>query len=92
VISSTREVIPQAMLRPYPNPTTGRISLTFPELADAATVDIQLFSTAGQQLWQRQETGTPRLELDLSDQPTGVYYIQVAGKSWSGSARVIVAR
>lgn len=61
----------------FPNPTTGQVYLTL-ELPQTETVQLTLFSATGQQLWQNTptETGSTTLEVDLSQQPAGVYWVR----------------
>ena len=62
----------------YPNPTTGKFYITFSKAIDNATV--QIVDVSGKVIQRLKGSGT-RLELDLSNQPGGLYFIiiQTAG-------------
>ncbi len=67
-------------LRPFPNPTSGRIFLDLPARGGQITV----FGLQGQLLQQHPAAGG-NVQLDLSAYPPGVYWIKVvqAGQTWS---------
>ena len=62
----------------YPNPTTGKFYITFSKAIDNSTV--QIVDVSGKVIQRLKGSGT-RLELDLSNQPGGTYFIiiQTAG-------------
>lgn len=67
-------------LNVFPNPTDGHIELAF-ELRDAQdALQIRLFNTLGQQLWQTQTraaTGLNAQRLDFSELPAGQYFLSI---------------
>ena len=56
----------------YPNPTTGKFYITFSKAIDHSVV--QIVDVNGKTIRQVKGSGT-RLELDLSGQPGGTYFI-----------------
>ncbi|MBW7893369.1 MAG: T9SS type A sorting domain-containing protein [Chitinophagaceae bacterium] len=58
----------------YPNPTTGKFYITFSKAIDNAI--IQVLDVNGKIVQQLKGNGT-RLELDLSNQPSGTYFILI---------------
>jgi len=58
----------------YPNPTTGKFSVTFSNALDNAT--IQILDAGGKAIRQVKAKGN-RIEFDLSAQASGVYYIRI---------------
>ncbi len=74
----------------YPNPSTGRVFLEFPELAvDAALVEV--YNAMGARCAVRVDRATDqRLELDLSANGQGMYIIQVLRDGNIESFRVII--
>ena len=67
----------------YPNPTTGQLWVSVPELAESTAAEVLVYNAAGQ-LLQRvaahgASTGSAasRLSIDLSGYPAGVYIISV---------------
>ena len=59
----------------FPNPTEGRVMVSFSDNANA-TVDATLTTIAGAILEQQRFTGC-RHEFDLSSQPAGVYLLKL---------------
>lgn len=58
----------------YPNPTTGKFYITFSKAIDNAT--IQVLDVNGKVVQRVKGSGT-RLEFDLSNQPSGTYFISI---------------
>lgn len=58
----------------YPNPTTGKLYITFSKAIDDAI--IQVLDVNGKVIQQVKGNGT-RLEIDLSNQPSGTYFILI---------------
>ncbi|MBC9928983.1 T9SS type A sorting domain-containing protein [Chitinophaga qingshengii] len=58
----------------YPNPTTGPVTVIFAEPLKGA--NITLLNISGKTIRYLVEEST-RLQLDLSDQPDGIYFIHV---------------
>lgn len=69
----------------YPNPGNGRFNLVYPMAARSATA-VQVCNVSGTVM--RSYTlprGSTTLELDITDQPEGIYFVRVVN---AGSARV----
>ncbi|MBR7067058.1 MAG: leucine-rich repeat domain-containing protein, partial [Bacteroidales bacterium] len=70
-------------LSSYPNPTTGELWVTMPELAEGIAAEVHVYNANGQQLQRvparAASTGSAasRLCIDLSGYPSGVYIIRV---------------
>lgn len=62
----------------YPNPTEGKINLAV-SLKDASTVEVRIFDSLGKLVTFKSEAGVNKttIELDLSNQPSGLYFAQV---------------
>lgn len=58
----------------YPNPTTGRFFITFSKPVDQSV--IQILDVNGKVIQQVKGSGN-RLEFDLSNQPSGTYFILI---------------
>jgi hypothetical protein len=69
----------------YPNPSTGIFNVTFP---DAAQRTVSVTDVTGREVWHTAGTMT-RIELDLCDQPNGVYQIKVTGRN-PGTQKIVV--
>ncbi len=58
-----------------PNPTTGKAVLSFDE-ADNEEKHLYMHDASGRLLWE-QKTSSGQIELDISDQPKGLYLLHV---------------
>ncbi len=77
-----------AIGRPWPNPTVGRISFT----ASRATA-VDVFDALGRSVYSsRVSVPSAVLEVDLSAVPPGVYAVRVTTPEGVGTRRVVVAR
>ncbi|MEL6637388.1 MAG: PDZ domain-containing protein [Bacteroidota bacterium] len=78
----------------FPNPSTGVFNLRF-DLAETGPLAIRIFSGQGQLLYQNDLlpfTGRFDDTLDLSDQPTGTYFLMIAQGERSITRRVVIAQ
>lgn len=57
----------------YPNPTTGRITI---ENSEYSIQNISVFDIYGRKV-MKSEVGRPKTEVDLSQQPKGVYFVKL---------------
>ena len=79
-------------LTAYPNPTTGMLWVSVPELVEGTAAEVHVYNTAGQLLQcvpaRAASTGSAasRLSIDLSGYPAGIYIIRV------GNARAKVVK
>ncbi|HWY11148.1 MAG TPA: T9SS type A sorting domain-containing protein [Bacteroidia bacterium] len=60
----------------YPNPTNGNVTLGFTKEINQK-VDVRVFNCYGQLLDTRSETASSKINIDLSRQESGVYFIEV---------------
>jgi hypothetical protein len=63
-------------LKVYPNPTTSSVTIT--GLPDQEPVLIQIFNSTGRLIKQLINTA-PEMQIDLQDQPSGLYYLKIEG-------------
>lgn len=69
----------------FPNPTTGRVTVTLP-LTIPKDGQVNLYDALGQRILERNfRTGAERLELDLSGRSEGIYLVEVV----SGGTRTV---
>jgi hypothetical protein len=64
-----------AQLRLAPNPSDGRVRLSFAKPVRQARVSV--LNAQGQQLWQKRVSG-PSAQLSLAGQPAGVYLLRIS--------------
>lgn len=65
-----------ATLRAYPNPTTGKLRIMNYELREGSMVEI--YDAYGK---KQAQIKNPRAEIDISHLPTGIYFLNVDGKT-----------
>jgi len=71
----------------YPNPTDGPLSL---EITDpSAEGTIRILNLPGQQVLDRQFSGSGLYDIDLSSQPNGVYILYLQDRDKTGMQRII---
>ncbi len=73
-----------------PNPTSGQTILKV-ELRQASTLQVQVFNTSGQLIFQTQEgsAATFLISLDLSAQPAGLYIIRLRADNQTRSEKLL---
>ena len=78
VINSTVNNLLESSISIYPNPTNGYSQLSF-ELENAKKVNISVFNLLGMQVatYSLGEINNASLEMDLSNQPSGIYLIEI---------------
>jgi hypothetical protein len=72
----------------YPNPTTGLINVEFNSFPEIGTT-IQVFNQLGQ-IVQTKQANSQINQLNLSNNPIGLYYIKVASKKDSHVEKIIL--
>lgn len=78
----------------FPNPTTGRFSLTF-DLPNAGETSIRIFSSSGRLIYSYdlgEFSGSFNDQIDLGNEPAGTYYVMIRQGGTSVSKKVVVAR
>jgi len=88
VVSNVSESIQELALEIYPNPTSGRITLTTTTSED---LRLELHTATGQQAWHSRMLGQGVHELELA-QPAGVYFLTVWSEGSMTTRRVQVVR
>jgi hypothetical protein len=80
-------------LKVFPNPSSGKINIEF-ILKDNSPVNIELFNSSGQKLKTisglQTFTGKNQIESDLTNYPTGIYWITVRTDSVTETRKFIV--
>jgi len=59
----------------FPNPTTGQVTIDFDILVDAS---IRVLALTGQIVYEKEIKDTSVGQLDLSQQPSGVYFMEIS--------------
>ncbi|MEO0734664.1 MAG: T9SS type A sorting domain-containing protein, partial [Bacteroidota bacterium] len=71
-----------------PNPASDRVQIT----AQEAIQEVFVFSIDGRQLLNRRVDGVDRMDLDVSDLPTGVYVLSIRTEEEVSTERVVIRR
>lgn len=69
----------------FPNPNEGLINI---DLGDLKNVDLKVFNTIGQLVYQKEDITQSTYQFELN-QPTGVYYIQLKTQSLQQQIKLI---
>ena len=81
-----------AFFNVYPNPNSGRFNLQFrPE--DEGPIRIRVFNPEGRVVYTEQLTdfnGTYDKEIDLTDQASGIYFLQVSQNGDGMAKRIVI--
>ena len=80
--SGLTDIIDECVIRIYPNPTKGLLRVDIESLPDNETAKIILYSLAGQLITTQQDIATST-ELNLGNQPQGVYLLHI----WIGGEK-----
>lgn len=88
-----QELPTPSLFRAFPNPFTGLLTLEF-QTTGRQQLDIVVRNMIGQPIVQRSSTveANGTLQLDLSTQPNGVYFVSVGNSNLANHQRVVLAR
>ncbi|MEM1324495.1 MAG: reprolysin-like metallopeptidase [Bacteroidota bacterium] len=75
-VVSTEEVIDDTEILVYPNPTTGELFIQH-NFRINKTMQLRLYDVKGALLWQEQRLLGRTDQLDISDYPSGLYFLQI---------------
>jgi len=75
----------------YPNPTSATLNVDI-DLATAQALDVRIFNTLGQTMWNTKLAAEEQhnLPISVSDFNTGIYFIQLSSTSGQITKRFIV--
>lgn len=75
-------------IRIFPNPTSGRFELKFEE--EFKSESVLVLNLQGSVVWKgKPETGIDRVEIDLSLQPSGLYWVYVKDPAFGKGFRIV---
>ena len=81
-------------LRLFPNPANGHAALTF-QLEQKETLRLKLFDASGRVVLDQVIEGLAgdnRIELELGEQPAGLYWVSVQAARWQAQRHLLLAR
>lgn len=73
--------------RVYPNPTTGTLTLELSQVSYNTTLEI--FGALGERILMRRIDGMLVSQIDLSDQPSGIYFLRVVNNKVNRVIKVV---
>mgnify|MGYP001290699297 CR=1 FL=1 len=79
-------------LNVYPNPSNGAFSVSL-GTGKESSLNLYVFNQAGQRVFTKKLkklSGTEVFELDLTDQPAGVYYVNITDGNTSSTRKVVI--
>ncbi|MBN2777032.1 MAG: T9SS type A sorting domain-containing protein [Bacteroidales bacterium] len=74
----------------YPNPTNGILNLSSNFIENGVILEIIDFS--GRVILQKEVFGSGYLKVDISDQPTGIYFLRMIKKSGKEVTKIIIKK
>lgn len=72
----------------YPNPADGNISLVFPAEQDQR--NIRITDLAGRLILESSGNTAQNMQIDLSEQPAGLYFVTVTGSNGTSVQRLVI--
>jgi hypothetical protein len=84
------ETTASELFKVYPNPTSGKFTIDMnPILAANEKADLHIYSMIGGTVLRTEMSGVSKSEFSLTDQPNGIYIIQVVSGGRTGTAKII---
>ena len=75
-------------VKAYPNPTTGRFSITMDNTI-STSCDIQMYNMVGEVILKKTEVTDKNIEFDLTNYPKGVYLLQIKADKQIFSQKIV---
>lgn len=81
----------EASIQVYPNPSSGELTISLPGSAKAT--DVSIYNVVGETVYKMDATNSNKtLNVDLSNQPNGMYFINVKTGSVVTTRRFVLAK
>lgn len=74
-------------LKIFPNPTNGQFNLNFNKVK--VKTEIKIFNSLGQLVLEKNISSTDKISLSISDQPSGIYFVEVNADGESYRTKVV---
>lgn len=78
----------------YPNPGNGEfiVSLGNAELFSPSQTKVEIYNVMGEKIYSTSNILHSELNIDLSQQPNGVYFVQITNREGSISRKIVIER
>ena len=73
----------------YPNPTTGTFTVELNNIAESATVSVEIYGILGEKIMKAEMAGSKQQVFDLSGKQHGIYLIRVINGEEVGMTKII---
>lgn len=83
VVNETKK---QRSVSVFPNPSSGIITINL----TAAATEICVYDLLGNCLWSGKIQGDPNPKIDLSDQPKGIYFMEIVSENERSVAKMVL--
>jgi hypothetical protein len=78
-------------IRIYPNPSHGIITLDLGKASDFGKAEIDITDIAGRTIYRSAlDEGQKKIQMDISNHPTGIYFLKVQTKNNTVTEKIIV--
>lgn len=92
IISSANQAGVLAEMKVFPNPSQGIFSVDLPKFSAQQRVQLSVYDMSGVRQYQAKEESTSQIELDLSNLPTGVYFLRATLADNIMTTRLVIGR
>lgn len=73
----------------YPNPAKGKFNIRYDKLQKTYNYELGIFNVLGEKVYQSVITN-PKSEIDLSQQPSGIYFIKIYDREKNYTGKIII--
>jgi len=77
------------MIMAYPNPTTGKLMITFKEPSEATNISIEIFGMMGELLFKTETPASSHYLFDISHMKPGVYIVRIIQERGTAMLKII---
>ncbi|MEN0051455.1 MAG: T9SS type A sorting domain-containing protein, partial [Bacteroidota bacterium] len=88
IISSIEDLDQKVVAKAYPNPASDLLTVALEGLSPTP-LQLRILDTQGRILQEQSFHSTDLIELNVSDYPAGLYFVQVWGEDWQVVEKVL---
>jgi len=85
------DIMEDSNISMYPNPTSGKVVLTFKNV-NLGDTEIKVYTMSGQEVFRKEYRYDNEIQLDLSDQVSGIYLVRIIQGSLIETRKLILDR